>query len=123
MSIRYRIDLKQEIVYITADGILTDDQLRKFLKKLLRDTDFHPNFNRLADYRAVESFELTGTDVRRLAGAKGTTKSEGSRRAFVVSSDLAYGMARMFQSLADDSPVTIEVFKDMTEARKWLGLE
>ncbi len=123
MPIRYRIDLKQEIVYTTADGVLTDAELAENQDNLRKDPDFHPSFNRLADYRAVESFELTGTDVRRLAGAKGITKSEGSRRAFVVSSDLAYGMARMFQILADDTPVTIEVFKDMTEARKWLGLE
>ncbi len=43
--------------------------------------------------------------------------------ALHVSKDVIYGMARMFQILTDDRPATSEVFKDMAEARKWLGLE
>ncbi len=48
MPVSYRIDLNQEIVYVTADGILTDDNLKKFVNNLLRDDDFHPSLNALA---------------------------------------------------------------------------
>ena len=123
MPICYRIDPKQKIVYITAEGILTDDELKKHVDNLLSDADYHPGFNRLSDFRAVSLVDLTGSGMRGLAQGKGTTNSEGSMRALVVSSDLAYGMARMFQILTDDSSARIEVFKEITEARKWLGLE
>ena len=122
MPLHYRIDQKREIVFITADGIITDADLLTHLDDIENDSDFHPSFNRLNDYRAVESLDVTGAGVRALASR--VDASEAScRRAIVVSTELAYGMARMFQILTDDKPATIEVFKDMAEARKWLGLD
>ena len=54
------------------------------------------------------------------AGRRGR---KGARRAFVTGSDFAFGMARMYQTLADDLPSEIRVFDDMSEALEWLDLD
>jgi hypothetical protein len=45
--------------------------------------------------------------------------------AVVAKTDLLFGFARMYQSLAEvqDAPAEIEVFRTEEAARKWLGLD
>jgi hypothetical protein len=45
-----------------------------------------------------------------------------SRRAFVVTSDVAFGLARMFDILTKERGHEIHVFTTMPEARQWLGM-
>ena len=45
------------------------------------------------------------------------------RKAIVALSPVAYGMARMYQTMMDGSPVEVEVFRDLQEARRWLGVQ
>ena len=121
MSVRYRIDSKLEIVFIKAEGILTDADLEKLLVSMQGDPDFRPSLNQLGDFRAVDFMDLTTSAVRVLAAR--ISDGEQSQRAIVVSSELAFGMSRMYQILTDENPAKIKVFKGMTEARKWLGLD
>ncbi len=43
--------------------------------------------------------------------------------AFVVDHDLLYGLARMYEMIAEKIPTTIRIFKDMEQAENWLGEE
>ncbi len=49
--------------------------------------------------------------------------SEKSRRAIVAETDIKFGMARMYEMYGEADPTQIEVFRDMAEARRWLGLD
>ncbi|MDH5483674.1 MAG: hypothetical protein OEY43_00435 [Gammaproteobacteria bacterium] len=42
------------------------------------------------------------------------------RIALVVSTDLAYGLARMFRTMSDQIPVNINIFRSMDDACDWL---
>jgi hypothetical protein len=46
-----------------------------------------------------------------------------ARRAFVVASDEAFGLSRMFQMLVDADPDSFIVVRDMPEALAFLGLD
>ncbi|HJP59883.1 MAG TPA: hypothetical protein VJ865_07780, partial [Gemmatimonadaceae bacterium] len=46
----------------------------------------------------------------------------GTRRAFVATTDAVFGMARMFAMRAESVGQTIQVFRDLTQAREWLGI-
>ena len=48
--------------------------------------------------------------------------NEGVKIAFVASSDAAFGMARMYQAFRAGSQASFHVFREMSEAREWLGL-
>jgi hypothetical protein len=47
----------------------------------------------------------------------------GARRALVVTSDVVFGMARMYQILRDESPDELEIFREMDGALQWLGVD
>ena len=122
MPIRYRIDVKQGIVITTADGIFTDTDLHEHQTGLKNDPDFQHGLNQLIDLQGITALELTGDGLRTVAGTD--LWGKGSRRAIVALTDVSYGLSRMFQMLTNhDSGAELKVFKDMAEARRWLGLE
>jgi hypothetical protein len=45
-----------------------------------------------------------------------------TRVAILATSDVAFGLARMYQSFRGDSTVEFEVFRDRAAALEWLGL-
>ena len=56
-------------------------------------------------------------DIRETVGAVGKTPENERRRAFVVSSDVQFGVARTFQAIV---PGSMEVFRDESAAVEWL---
>ncbi len=44
-------------------------------------------------------------------------------RAYVVPTEEVYGMTRMYSIIGDFDSDVIQVFRDMAEARRWLGLD
>jgi hypothetical protein len=46
---------------------------------------------------------------------------QGARRAVVVASDYAYGMARMYQMIREPSQDELEIFRGLEHALDWLG--
>ncbi len=46
-----------------------------------------------------------------------------SRRAVVVASDEAFGMARMYGSYSDSAPDQFRVFRELGSALEWVGLD
>jgi len=47
---------------------------------------------------------------------------DGSRRAVVVTSDVLFGMARMYQILRDEPTDELEIFRTLDDAIRWLGI-
>ena len=119
MPIRHRIDLKLGIVLSTAEGILTDTDLQEHQKSLYSDPNWRPTFNELSDLRTADFQATTASGIRKLASD--VQAGEPRKFALVVSTDLAFGISRMFQVLADESSADIRVYRDITEARRWLG--
>jgi hypothetical protein len=90
--------------------------------ELLRDTDWLGARRYLWDMQSLVVGPDTTGDLRqmlveleRLAGIW-----SGSRVAIIVSSDLHFGVARMFTSFAVDLDVEYQIFRDAAEARGWL---
>jgi hypothetical protein len=66
-------------------------------------------------------FDVPGGDVTRLAQAVALRLPKICAVAIVVSRSVHYGMARQFQAFADQGRATIQVFRDIEEARTWLA--
>ncbi len=82
-----------------------------------------PEFRRLPDGIHIDSdvtmINLGANDIRRLA--QKTIFSPGSRRAIIVSSDLVYGLGRMYEILREIAGGGgIRVFRDFDEALDWV---
>jgi hypothetical protein len=120
MPTSYRIDKSLGMIFSSASGVVTDDDLRGHQRSVLADPDFDPRFNQIWDFQRVDDVEVSNAVLRALAESK--SFSAESKRAVVAPRDVVYGMARMFQMLHEEAPEAFRVFRSPAEARAWLGL-
>jgi hypothetical protein len=92
------------------------------MERLLGSADFNPEFNQLLDFRLVKEIVVSSEEIVMLAAR--TVFSPRSNRAFVVVSDLHFGLARMFGSYRECAgDQGIRLFRDMESALAWLALD
>jgi len=117
MAITYQIDSAAEIVFTTSEGYITLDDITEHCRRLKGDKAFSPSFSELLDYRGTNP-ELSLDEMRHVADSLDPYSRE-AKRAIVASSDLNYGVARMFGAVLPSSMVA--VFRSMPEALEWLS--
>ena len=124
MTISYRIDPELRVVFTTATGTLTDDELIAHKSALVRDPQFESGMVELSDVRAVERLLVTPEGVSRMAqmDTEDSARLDGFKLAIVVGADVVFGMSRMYQTMTSDNPLNVNIFRDMHAAREWLGL-
>ena len=122
MTASYRIDTSLGVVFTTADGVLTAEDVERHRETLRQDPDFDPGFNQLIDLRDVVEFGISAGDIAKVSRNQ-KLFGKGSRRAIVTATDLSFGLARMFEMHTDVDSGEVRVFRDVAEARRWLGLE
>jgi hypothetical protein len=121
MAATFRIDTERGVVLTKMEGVVTDDELLVIQRELRDDPRFRPDLNTLVDATEVTVAKLTANGLREAGQA--SPFGAGSRRALVAQAGgVVYGMARMFEMLADLEPVTTRVFDNLAEAKAWLGL-
>jgi hypothetical protein len=118
MAWSYRIDLEKHRVVSVAVGGLEVDDIRAHMKAVGEDSDFRKDMDQLVDFTAVSQFGVSGEQIRR--AAPHSPFGDGSRRAFVGSSDLMFGISRMFELSFSDKHGAVEVFRSVEEAERWL---
>jgi hypothetical protein len=115
----YKIEKENRLVLSTASGIITMPEVLAHHQRLSTDSEFDPAFSQLLDVTHITKIDLTTADIRRLA--QNNLFSPTSRRAILVSSDTAYGFARMFEMLRQTAGETgIKVFRNLDEALEWV---
>ena len=115
----YQIDKQRRLVMSTASGVLTRDGVFAPQQQLLSDPDFEPSFSPLADFKHATRIDLSADDVRIFA--ESTIFSADSRRAFIVGTDFAYGLGRMFEILRESKDEHgIRDFRSLEEALDFL---
>ena len=119
MPAHYKIDKERRLVMTTVFGVVTLADGLAHQEKLRKDPDFDPSFSQLMDFSHAAKIELTAEDVRTLA--QQSIFSPDSRRAMLVSGDLAFGLARMFEALRESfGEQGIRVFRNLDEALDWV---
>ena len=78
----------------------------------------------LSDVRALDALEVTPEGVRQFVtqDRSDAARLTGYKLAIVVSQDLAFGMARMYQMLTEAHVPSVQIFRDLDQAKAWLGL-
>ena len=121
MPITYeRDDVRQRIIVTTIGIVGLDDMLAVMDRQAAEGTW---QYGILYDSRRVASVG-SQTDVR--AGLKHVetiSKTHGRRGpvAFVTTMPAAYGMVRMYSTLAGQIQQAVEVFRDIGDAERWLA--
>lgn len=123
MPADYEIRPGERLVLLRFHGHVTASDILDATSRLRADPAFEPGFATLVDCRDQIS-ALSREELDRLmAGVAARPPGPPRRVAVVVGSDVLYGVTRMFQILAEDRlPHTIEVFRELDEAKAWLGV-
>ena len=121
MPASYTIDATRGLVLSNGSGILTGDEMRGHQERLKVDPDFRPDLNQLIDFTGVDQVTISPQEIPQLA--YNNPFREGSRRAIVVAQPFHYGLVRIFQAMTEAHGSEIEIFHEVAEARRWLGLE
>lgn len=123
MPLSHRVDRDAGVAFARAEGALSDEELLDFAQRMANDPEFRSGVHELIDVRAADLRAVTSRTLRRAAEifAAFDTAATRGRIAFVAPADVAFGLARMYQAFRTDA-VEIRVFREMDEARAWLGL-
>ncbi len=121
----YVIDRHIHLVRITGIGVLTDEEMIRCVSDLRGDPALMPDMRTLSDMRDIK-VAFTEQGIKAMVEVMKQTSElrKKAKAAIVVSSDLAFGMGRMFVMRADKSvDPSFMIFRDMDAAREWLGIE
>jgi hypothetical protein len=114
-------DAKNNVLRHSYHGRLTDNALIEAYHKVDKYVASHPPGRMITDFSAVTSLEVSSHTVRTLA-ATPPKLPVGCARVFVTPQNSLYGMARMFQILAEKSRPDLRIVRTLDEAYRLLGI-
>ncbi len=115
----YKIDKENRLVMSTASGVITSAEALAHHQNLSADPEFDPSYSQLLDCSHVTKIEVGPDDIRTLA--QDNLFSATSRRAILVSSETAFGLARMFEIIRETHGDSgIQVFRNLDAALDWV---
>ena len=121
MSADFTIDEGHSVVFSYAAGDLTYANIVGHMDRLSADARFRPDMRQIIDFNDIREVKVTNDQIRELAAR--TIFGPESRRAFVASTDVLFGLARMFQAHREFGGESgIAIFRDMAEATSWIGV-
>jgi hypothetical protein len=124
MTIRVSVDATEGVRYTVMSGVVRDDELLDSYAVLRASPDAERSLPGIIDLREVSKFDVTADVVRRIGTMLRDMEPPGVRRRVAIAApdDVAFGMARMFEAYRHGGGTEYAVFRDMSEARRWLGL-
>ncbi len=124
MMHRYRIEPSFGLLIDKFEGKMGWNDVWEGMLRSTKDPEFQPGMNVVADLTAADlDFGYEGTRSLTYSISIASTMKYG-RIAVVAPGPLQFGIARMFEVLADsfDTFDEYHVFSDFSKARTWLGL-
>lgn len=117
----YEIDVSRKLIQTTLWGTMTPAEADTLYHALKNDPAFDPTFSELMDTTKVDSSQMSTSKVRE--SAKRSPYVGASKRAILVGSDLAFGLARVYSTYVDiNGGPLVNVFRKREEALRWLGV-
>ena len=121
MPIQHRVEADTGLLVVERTGTVTDDEESESVRARAADPHVTPGIRVLVDCTGLERAD-SASHVRR-AAERAVANARNLRCgpvAIVVTTQAAYGMARMYQTLTEESHPSTRIFGDVDEARGWL---
>lgn len=122
MPASVKVDAKNRIIYTAFEGKLNDGDFLAYRQVLKDHPDFHPEFSEVLDFSNVTELRVTVAFINSLAKSNSLYSPE-SKHAVVAPHDISFGVARLYQMLAQDTRPNLAVVRSMAEARMFVGIE
>jgi hypothetical protein len=128
VPITYAIDRTRRIVYASASGVLTPQDLFTYQNEVWSAAELR-GYDECVDMLAVTDIEAaTASNMNALAelSARMDDPSAKSKFAIIARDSLHYGLARMYEAYRSMQPKntrTLAIFRTREEALRWLSGE
>ncbi len=125
MPISFTIHADFGLLVTRFVGVVASDEYVEVYRSILGGSEFRHGFNELADFQEITEFNVTARDMMRVSGLVRRfygRRSESTCTAIIAPRAELYGMGRMYTAFTDPDTENVEVFKDVNEAMRWLGL-
>lgn len=124
MPTTYEIDPKGRFVLARYVGHITREDIRTMFAAYQSDPEFRLDLPHIVDLRTADTTDVDNEGMRLALYMFQSVYTKAAERmiaAIVVSDDLFYGMARMYQSLSEMSEFsTVRLFENMDDAVEWV---
>ena len=107
------------LIVVKPTESLTDAVAAECSREIRDMVEFQSGMPLLIDLTQTTSFQITTDQVVELAKS---AQKDANRIAIVASDATAYGMARMYEMIADLTEGRVAVFRDEDSAFSWLDL-
>lgn len=123
MGITFGIDAERGVMEERWTGAVHLACILDLIEEKFGREDFGPGLRKLLDLGDA-TLELSYADMQQIVERlrSGETRLAGQRWAVIASGAVQFGLARMFEALADELPMETQVFREEGAARAWLGL-
>ena len=120
-NIQIEIDDERGIVRVTPAKPVTADDACAAIDAIVATPGFRAGLPSIWDMRYTELMHINVDDIKRISEHANLVKNErgNARIAFIVNSDLAYGLGRMFEMFNATSHIRARVFRDYAEGEAW----
>ena len=119
----YQVDIRADLdlVIVHCWGDIGQLEIETALIEIPRLKGFRPGLNMFVDFRGCTT-AMGWWHVRNIAAFSRQWESVWghSKWALAVSSDLVYGLARIYTAMSNQGDVKSRVFRDVEAARAWL---
>lgn len=118
-----KVHWETEGVRYAYSGKTTDEDLRSSREEVYSNPAFAKLRYQIVDATNVDNLLITAECMQELAATDVRVGHQNPdlRVCIVAPRDVLYGMARMYGSLADDSPWALGIFETLEEARAWVA--
>jgi hypothetical protein len=124
MPATYTIDPDAGLVRIVCSGVFTNQEMIDCMERLYRDPARTPGMPSLIDCRQVENMQVTPAGCQAAATISATLLDPVQPPwavAVIAPQDEVFWIARTFEVLRAGSPQTVRVFREPTDAQRWLN--
>ena len=121
--INYHLLPEHNLLVFCVWGVTSVKEVQKLRQKIRTSVDLSQNYDAIIEVTPLERW-FTNEEIRMFSKSTSDAFLSGKKLAIIASSDIAYGINRMYEAMADsESPLEISVFRDASSALKWLGRE
>ena len=117
MPFSVTVDRERRLILIAFDGDVSNDTLTELSTAVRRESALEEGFGVLYDCRGAAAINVTGDLVR---GMGRRAKPDTNRIAMLANTPAAFGLARMYQMVAEGED-RIRIFDSDSEALAWLS--
>lgn len=123
MPMTYRIDADANMLFVVATGVTTQAERMEAMLGWINDPAFKPGLDTFCDFTTAESTPRL-SDLRQLVTTIGHhAQLIGHQKvAILAAKPITFGVARVFESMADveEIPLQVRVFFERDRMWDWL---